>query len=357
MILAIESSCDESALAVFDPTVGLRGEWVHSQIQLHREYGGVVPDLASRGHLETFPSLIAESGVVEWLPQIKEIAVTSGPGLAACLAMGMAVAKSLAIACKVPLRTVNHLRGHAFSPFISLHASDPQAFDDNLSALLPHLGAIVSGGNTLLFAMDEQRRIKILAETVDDAAGEALDKGAKLMGLPYPGGPEIEKHAAIGDPKRHDFPSGQRSKNDLRFSFSGLKTSLRYRLESMDAPTLTAEMAHLCAGYQKAVVSQLSRINELVLSRDKGRFRSLGLSGGVANNAALREAWRRTGKRFGIPVLIAEPKHTGDNAGMIGFAAFADPLVRESDLVNTLGLGIEPSARLESSIIAKSQME
>jgi N6-L-threonylcarbamoyladenine synthase len=345
MILAIESSCDESAMALFDPSAGLQGEWVHSQIQLHREYGGVVPDLASREHLNAFPLLLAETKIAGWLPRVNAVAVTQGPGLAACLAMGVAVAKSLALARGVPLLAVNHLRGHAFSPFIGIHAADPATFDERMQTHLPHLGAIVSGGNTIVFAMDEQRRIEVLAETVDDAAGEALDKGAKLLGLPYPGGPEIEKRAALGDAKRHDFPASRRSKDDLRFSFSGLKTSLRYRLEAMDSVALEAEMNHLCAGYQRAVVLQLARITERILQRGNGQYRSLGLSGGVANNRMLRDAWQRLGKRFNIPVCIAEPKHTGDNAGMIAFAAYADPAVAPAE-GGGLALTVEPSARL-----------
>jgi N6-L-threonylcarbamoyladenine synthase len=345
MILAIESSCDESAMALFDPSVGLQGEWVHSQIQLHREYGGVVPDLASREHLSAFPLLLAQTGVRECLPNVTAVAVTQGPGLAACLAMGVAVAKSLALARGVPLLPVNHLRGHAFSPFIELHAADPDAFDERLQMHLPHLGAIVSGGNTMVFAMDAQRRIEVLAETVDDAAGEALDKGAKLLGLPYPGGPEIEKRALQGDSKRHAFPANRRSKDDWRFSFSGLKTSLRYRLEAMDSAVLEAEMQHLCAGYQRAVIRQLTSITERILQHSGGGFRSLGLSGGVANNRLLRESWQRLGKRYKVPVCIAQPKHTGDNAGMIAFAAYADPFVAPAE-GGGLALTIEPSARL-----------
>jgi len=151
MILAIESSCDESALALFDPAKGVKGEWVHSQISLHKEYGGVVPDLASREHLKNFFPLLEVSDVLARQSEITRIAVTQGPGLAGCLALGIAFAKSLALAWKLPLCGVNHLRGHVYSPFIKLHQADPDRFADAFETLLPHLGLVVSGGNTILF--------------------------------------------------------------------------------------------------------------------------------------------------------------------------------------------------------------
>src|SRR3954464_3455840 len=181
MILALESSCDETAVAIFDPARGLQGEWVHSQIALHEKHGGVVPDLATREHLRHFGPLLARAESEFGLGKISAVAVTNGPGLAACLAIGVAAAKSLALALRVPVVGVNHLRGHVWSPFIALHAEAPENFDARLAALLPHLGLIVSGGNTLLFTLDEARRLSVLSSTRDDAAGEALDKGAKLL--------------------------------------------------------------------------------------------------------------------------------------------------------------------------------
>ncbi|MGJ8651801.1 MAG: tRNA (adenosine(37)-N6)-threonylcarbamoyltransferase complex transferase subunit TsaD [Opitutaceae bacterium] len=323
MLLAIESSCDESALALFDPQKGIVGEWVHSQIDLHKEYGGVVPDLASREHLKNFFPLLEASCVLEQKEQITEIAVTNGPGLAGCLALGIAFAKSLALAWDLPICGVNHLRGHAYSPFITLHEKDPAGFEAALDTLLPHLGLIVSGGNTILFEITTERKLNVLAETVDDAAGEALDKGAKLLGLPYPGGPHVEKIAATGDSKAFDFPKAIAPRNERRFSFSGLKTSLRYRIEKMDDAELEAAMPDMCASYQSAVIDQLFGKTKHILEVD--RYKSLGLSGGVSNNKTLRAAMERLAKRYRIPCLIAQPKHTGDNAAMIAFAAFADP--------------------------------
>ena len=339
MILAIESSCDESALALFDPVNGIEGEWVHSQISLHQEYGGVVPDLASREHLKNFFPLLTASDILKRESEITEIVVTQGPGLAGCLALGIAFAKSLALAWDVPLRGVNHLRGHAYSPFIALHHTQPAEFTEAFEDLLPHLGLVVSGGNTILFEINKAKQLTVLAETVDDAAGEALDKGAKLLGLPYPGGPHVEKIATSGNSNAFDFPKSIAPRNERRFSFSGLKTSLRYRMEKMDDAELAAAMPDICASYQRAVIDQLCGKTKHIL--ETSSYQSLGLSGGVSNNKALRAAMQRLAKRYRLPCLIAEPKHTGDNAAMIAFAAFADPSGTRSEAIS-----IEPALRL-----------
>lgn len=335
MILGIESSCDESSLALLDPASGLMREWTHSQIALHGEYGGVVPDLASREHLLKFPALI--EAVHDELAgrSIKGIAVTCGPGLAGCLAVGVALAKSISLCYKVETWGVNHLRGHAFSGFIELYEEAPRLFAERLPRLLPHLGLLVSGGNTLLFEIRlgssevlensgipmVECTLETLAETVDDAAGEALDKGAKLLGLSYPGGPIIEK-LAQGDPKLFAFPRAFLRSNQPKFSFSGLKTSLRYRLEKMSDAEVEASMSDLCAGYQEAVLEALlGKTLQFLQSR---RFGSLGLSGGVANNRRLRRGFEALGREAGLPVFCAQPRHTLDNAAMIAFAALID---------------------------------
>lgn len=342
MILALESSCDETAVAVFDPARGLMGEWIHSQIALHESYGGVVPDLATREHLRTFAPLLHRAQQQVDFAELTSVAVTQGPGLAACLAIGVAAAKSLALALKLPVRGVNHLRGHVWSPFIARHAASPGTFDSQLGELLPHLALIVSGGNTLLLTVDPERRLKVLSSTRDDAAGEALDKGAKLLGLGYPGGPIVEQRALQGNPAAFDFPRGIGRRDELDFSFSGLKTSLRYLLEKMPADDVHRKMADLCASYQQAVVDALVRKTRAALRLGEGRFRSLGLSGGVANNRVLRTALEAEARRANIPFLAAHPKHTGDNGGMIAFAAWAD---HESAAAHSgLGLRIEPGA-------------
>lgn len=338
MILGIESSCDESALAVFDPAKGLLADLVYSQIQTHQEYGGIVPELASREHLDAFVPLLDQLKKNVPLSGLTQIAVTSGPGLASCLALGISLGRSLSLALDLPLVGVNHLRGHVFSPFVPLHEESPGAFDQAYEALLPHLGLIVSGGNTVLFQIDEQRNLTVLGETIDDAAGEALDKGAKLLGLPYPGGPLIEKAALKGDATRFDFPRGMLQSPEIKFSFSGLKTSLRYRLEKMSDADLEKDMGDICASYQQAVVDALAVKTRSVLRN--GHFRSLGLSGGVANNQTLQTAFLGVAEKGNVPLLVAQPKQTGDNAGMIAFAAF---LNAEGVIHDGVSLEVNPS--------------
>ena len=344
MILALESSCDETAVALFDPARAMVGEWIHSQIALHEKHGGVVPDLATREHLRTFaPLLERASRQPEW-GKVDTIAVTNGPGLAACLAMGAAAAKALAIALRVPLVGVNHLSGHVWSPFITLHAEAPAEFERRLSELLPHLALIVSGGNTMLCQLDATRRVTVLSSTRDDAAGEALDKGAKLLGLGYPGGPLIETLAAEGRADAFDFPRGIGRRDELDFSFSGLKTSLRYQLEKMSPSEIEARRADLCASYQQAVIDALARKTRAALRQAEGEFRSLGLSGGVANNRTLRSVLGAEANRARVAFFAALPRHTGDNAGMIAFAAWIDRVATEREA--GLALRIEPAAAL-----------
>lgn len=338
-VLGIESSCDESALALFDTGSGVRGQWISSQVSLHREYGGVVPDLASREHLDNFPALLEIMEKEAGGAGFDEIAVTLGPGLAGCLALGIALARSLELAAGVPVVGVNHLRAHAFSPFIPVHEEDPKTFPERWSSLLPHLGLLVSGGNTLLFYIGENLVPRVLGGTVDDAAGEALDKGAKLLGLPYPGGPEIETEARAGDASRFAFPRAFSGTDALRFSFSGLKTSLRYRLDAMRPEEIEARRSDLCAGYQEAVVGALTAKTGHAL--DRFRCRSLGLSGGVANNGRLREAMGELAAKRNLPFYVSRPEHSGDNAAMIAFAACFD---RHGTVA-----GDSPSFRLDPS--------
>jgi N6-L-threonylcarbamoyladenine synthase len=336
MILALESSCDETAVAVFDPAHGLVGEWIHSQIAIHESYGGVVPDLASREHLQHFGGLLQRALTAVPASAVTRIAVTNGPGLAACLAMGLSTAKSLALAWDVPVVGVNHLRAHAFSPFIALHATNPEAFDGEFSKLLPHLGLLVSGGNTALFTINEHREIRLLSSTMDDAAGEALDKGAKLLGLGYPGGPQVEKLAREGNPGAFAFPKAVAQRASLEFSFSGLKTNLRYQLEKLTPAVIESRRADLCASYQSAVFESLVRKSGLALER--GTYRSFGLSGGVANNRMLQGQLENVAREHFVSFHRALPQHTGDNAGMIAFAAWAE---RETGGVKEDGFALE----------------
>ncbi len=344
MLLAIESSCDESALALFERGVGLRGEWISSQVSLHAEYGGVVPDLASREHLNNFSPLLETARREVGFDGVTEIAVTTGPGLAACLAMGLAVANALSLAWKVPVYGVNHLRAHAHSPFISVYEDCPEEFDTRLvDALLPHLSLIVSGGNTILARIEKDRSLSILGQTIDDAAGEALDKGAKLLALGYPGGPKLEKLAVGGDVKAYQFPRGLVGKPHLDFSFSGLKTSLRYQVEKMGVDAAAADIGDLCASYQEAVVDALIRKSDKALKA--GDYKSIGLSGGVSNNGVLRARFEALGKKRRVQSLLAKRCHTGDNAGMIAFSHVFEKRVHETGL-----LDIAPSLQLDATV-------
>ncbi len=342
MILALESSCDETAVAVFDPNVGIVGEWIHSQIALHEKYGGVVPDLATREHLRNLGPLLERVRDEVGFSGIDQIAVTRGPGLAACLAMGLAAANALSLAWNRPVVGVNHLRAHAWSSFIEKHRVAPAGFPAALDGLLPHLALIVSGGNTLLCAIDVGRTIRVLSSTRDDAAGEALDKGAKLLGLGYPGGPLVEKVAAGGRPDAFDFPRGIGQREELDFSFSGLKTSLRYLLEKMSPAEIEARRADLAASYQQAVLDALARKTRAALRQSI--YKSVGLSGGVANNRGLRAAIAREASRARVEFLAAEPRHSGDNAGMIAFAAWTDPQAARGGAPGALT--IEPALEL-----------
>lgn len=319
MILGIESSCDESALSLYDTRRGFAGEWVHSQIDKHADYGGVVPDLAVNEHLTNFFPLLDRIRSKFELPHdLSQIAVTCGPGLVGCLGIGLSVAKTLGLLWEIPVEGVNHLRGHAFSPFMTLGLESISDWQP----ILPHLGLIVSGGNTILFKMDEGKRIEIVARTVDDAAGEALDKGGKLLGIAYPGGAELERRAKGGDHKAFPFPRAFPGRNEKKFSFSGLKTSLLYTLKDMTEEEIENRYADLCASYQAAAIDQL--LVKTRQSLQQGGFRSLGLSGGVANNKVLRLALEKLSSEEGVRFLAAEIHHTGDNASMIAFAASVD---------------------------------
>ncbi len=342
MILGLESSCDETALALFDPLEGIAGEWIHSQVELHSEHGGVVPDLATREHLRRLGPLLEKVVKSGHWDAVTQVAVTRGPGLAACLAVGAAAGKAIARARRVPIVGVNHLRAHAWSPFIPVHEEEPAAFGERLAGLLPHLGLVVSGGNTLLFSISAARELRQISTTRDDAAGEALDKGAKLLGLGYPGGPAIERLAAEGNGGSFEFPRGIGERGELDFSFSGLKTSLRYRIQGMGEDAVRLSMPDICAGYQAAVVGALR--DKAAQALAQGAYRSLGLSGGVANNRLLRSEMESAARGAGARFLAAEPRHTGDNAGMVAFAAWVD--AADAGRFTGPGLRVEPAAYL-----------
>ncbi|MEM1060573.1 MAG: tRNA (adenosine(37)-N6)-threonylcarbamoyltransferase complex transferase subunit TsaD [Verrucomicrobiota bacterium] len=314
-ILGIETSCDETGVAVVD--LSERGllvleDVVSSQIALHEPYGGVVPEIAVREHLRNLPRLVPK--VLEQArigaSDLDVIAVTEGPGLASSLLVGNAYARALAVASDVPAYGINHLEGHLFSPFLA----------DGTELHFPFVGLIVSGGHTLLVQALEFDRYIRLGATIDDAAGEAFDKVARLFGLPYPGGPALERLAESGNPEAYDFPRSLPGKDDLNFSFSGLKTAVRYFYEKHPHSHGDEQwLADLCASFQQAVIDVLVRKSLAAVERTRGQ--SLVAAGGVVCNRALRLALQRACREKGVRLLVATPGVCTDNAAMIAATA------------------------------------
>ena len=306
-ILAIETSCDETAVAILRGNELLASE-VASQTE-HEAYGGVVPEVASRNHLLHAPRLLEKAlGIAAIsLSEVDAFAATSGPGLASSLMIGASIAKGLALGAGRPYLAVNHLEGHLLSPF----------FSDSFE-IEPNVSLIVSGGHTLLVEVRGINQYRILGRTVDDAAGEAFDKVAKLLGLGYPGGPEIERRAKSGNPARFDFPRSMLDSGDHNFSFSGLKTAVRYRLADLGAIS-DETRNNLCASFQRAVVEVLVK-KTLRAAREEGA-QLVTISGGVSCNQALRTEMKEACERGKVRLLIAAPQLCTDNAAMIAFAA------------------------------------
>ncbi len=324
LLLAIETSCDETAIAVLRGRELLSSE-VASQIAAHQPYGGVVPEVASRHHLQHAPHLlqraVAEAAVS--LGEIDAFAATSGPGLASSLMVGASLAKGLALGFQKPYLAINHLEGHLLSPFF-----------EGTGEIEPNVSLIVSGGHTLLVEVKSVGDYRILGRTVDDAAGEAFDKVAKMIGLAYPGGPEIERCAEAGDPARFDLPRSMLHSGDANFSFSGLKTAVRYLLPKLtEAPN---EKRDLCASFQRAVVDVL--VAKTIAAARSARRRLITVSGGVSRNGELRRQMLSACEKAGLQLRFAAPSLCTDNAAMIGFAGQlrlargdTSPLTREID--------------------------
>jgi len=308
IVLALETSCDETAAAILCDERGLLASEVASQIAIHRAYGGVVPEVASRQHLTQLRPVISaalcHAGLR--LEEIDAVAATAGPGLATSLMIGLSAAKGLALGLRKPFLAINHIEGHLLSPFF------------RLPRLLSGLGLVVSGGHTLLVDVEGFGCYRLLGQTRDDAAGEAFDKVGKLLGLPYPGGPVIDKLARTGDPRRFDFPRSMLDSGDFAFSFSGLKTAVRYLLPKLPDRS-EATLADVCASFQEAVVDVLVG-KTLSAVRATGR-KTVALSGGVSCNSRLRAKMDAACGRAGIELLVADSALCTDNAAMIGFVA------------------------------------
>jgi N6-L-threonylcarbamoyladenine synthase len=309
LILALETSCDDTCAAVLDGPRALSNV-ISSQAAVHERYGGVVPEVASRHHLElvnpVVAAALAEAGCE--LDDIDAIAVTTRPGLIGALLVGLSSAKALAAARRLPMIAVDHLQGHVAAAFLEPDPLEP-----------PFLALVASGGHTLLAAVHDHEGHEVIGQTLDDAAGEALDKAARLLGLGYPGGPAIEREAREGDPEAFAFPVAMSRGPGLDFSFSGLKTALVYVVRDLEPGEVEARRADLAASFQAAVVSQLVAKARRAL-RD-GDWRALALGGGVAANGPLREALAGLCEAHGVRLKLLPRELCTDNAAMIGSAA------------------------------------
>ena len=311
-ILGVESSCDDTSAAVLHGPV-LKSNLICSQ-RVHEQYGGVVPELASRAHLSNIVPVvaqaIAEAGVEP--STIDAVAFTRGPGLLGALLVGTSFAKGFALAHRIPLVEVNHLQGHILSPFL-------QAEEGHRAPAFPHLALVVSGGHTQIVRVDGPLSMAVLGNTIDDAAGEAFDKCAKVIGLPYPGGPHVDRLASEGNP--HAFSLAKPLPQGLDFSFSGLKTSFLYTVRdglAQDASFVEQHRADLCASLQHTIIEILLRkLGKAVASTG---IRCVTLGGGVAANSGLRNALVAWGQKRGAEVFLPERRFTTDNAAMIAIA-------------------------------------
>ncbi len=380
-ILGIETSCDETAAAVVHDGREVVSNVVYTQIPLHRPYGGVVPEIASRAHVEKIGTVIREAlnafGASRGpAARVDAVAVTYGPGLSPALIVGVNAAKGLAKALDVPLVGINHVEAHLHAPFLydaaDLSAEGFTPAPDPLS-LAPALGLAVSGGNTVWVDMPEYRRYEVIGETLDDAAGEAFDKAAKLLGLGYPGGLKIDRISAAWrrETAGHEdapfipFPKGRPRDGvtalaglpaELCVSFSGLKTALlRYseqhpELLAPAAPKrdfggyeVTPDLAHVVASYQEAIADALADRTRTALKR--GRYRAFLLGGGVSLNSRIREKLTRVCAEAGVPLYMAKPKYTGDNGAMIAALAY----YRRNHVGDALSLDAAPSLQVGDS--------
>lgn len=315
-VLGIETSCDDTAVALVDEKGVVRSSLFANQDELHAPYGGVVPEMASRRHTEQLLPLIerllAESATT-W-DRILGIAVTSRPGLIGSLLVGVVTAKTLALAKKKKLIGVNHIEGHLLAPLLSDESYQPPAGFD-----FPFLGLAVSGGHTHLFRVGGVGDYRLLGQTRDDAAGEAFDKFAKFVGLGFPGGAKVDGLARSGNPKAFNFPRGLIKEDSLDFSFSGLKTAAMRELENVSAAEIQTHLQDLCASFQVAVVDVLiAKLERAVVQNPN--VRSIAITGGVSANSLLRERTLELAVRRGKIAAIPPTRYCTDNAAMIALA-------------------------------------
>ena len=309
LILGVESSCDETGIALYDSAAGLLSHALHSQVAMHAEYGGVVPELASRDHIRRIVPLLRDAldSAQRTLADIDAVAYTRGPGLAGALLVGCAFAEALAVALDKPTIPVHHLEGHLLSPLLS---NDPPSF--------PFVALLVSGGHTQLMQVTGVGEYQLLGETLDDAAGEAFDKSAKLLGLPYPGGALLSKLAEQGTPGVYELPRPMLHSGDLSFSFSGLKTAVLTLVREQGAKLTDEFKANAARAFQEAIVEVL--VKKSLKALKQTGLRQLVVAGGVGANKQLRSTLDEEAKRKRFRVYYPELEFCTDNGAMIALA-------------------------------------
>jgi tRNA N6-adenosine threonylcarbamoyltransferase len=304
--LGIETSCDETAVAVCEDVYSIRANLLATQVHLHERYGGVVPEVAARAHVEALNPLLGEALDAASLEvrDVDGVAVTVGPGLVGALLVGMAAAKAVALAIGVPFLGVNHLEGHIWANFLEHGPPEP-----------PYVALVVSGGHTMLVHMPQPHRYEILGQTLDDAAGEAFDKVARLLGLGFPGGPAIDAAAKDGDPQAIRFPRALQDSGDLDFSLSGLKTAVLRHVKAEQAAGRAIDVPDLAASFQEAIVDV--QVSKTIAAARQKNVGTILLGGGVVANTRLRERLQTDGATAGFKVLFPRPELCTDNAAMI----------------------------------------
>lgn len=331
-ILAIESSCDETSAAVVLNGREILSNVIASQISTHKQYGGVVPEVASRMHIEAISGVVEEALLKAniTLEKIDAIGVTYGPGLVGALLVGLQFAKGLAFASKKPLVGVNHIEGHICANYIQHKDLKP-----------PFISLVVSGGHTFIVHVKDYGIYEVIGQTRDDAAGEAYDKVARALGLGYPGGPKIDKLAKEGNPKAITFPKANFHEETLDFSFSGVKSAVLNYLNKCNMQNIEINKADVAASFQQAVVDVLK--DNVLLTCKKKNIDTIAIAGGVASNSTLRETLINEAGKKGIKVLFPTPILCTDNAAMIGSAAYFNFI---NGKVNDLNLNAKPNLKL-----------
>lgn len=333
-IMAIESSCDETSVAVVKNGREIISNIISSQIDMHKKFGGVVPEVASRMHLEVINNIVREAleEAKITLDDIDAIAVTKGPGLVGALLVGISEAKALSYACKKPLVGVNHMKGHICAALITHKELEP-----------PFICLLVSGGHTYLVYVKDYNNMEVIGKTIDDACGEAYDKVARCLGMNYPGGPEVERLAKLGNDKSIDFPRVMLDKNSYNFSFSGLKTAVLNYLNSKKQKNEEISKEDVCASFQRAVFDVLIFKTEKLMKEKK--LDTLVVSGGVSANNTLREEINKMCEKNGFKSYFPDKILCTDNAAMIASSGYYEYI---SGVRSDLTLNVEPNLELEN---------